>query len=105
MPERNFEIISRVGRGDGMSKFDRAAFYSDDGVFIGVSQQKYTIFEAYELARYELGGEVRLIGSQAARHRAGRDEDGNCCVGWWLEPLGTKRSCPVWVFEEGADES
>ena len=30
--------------------------------------------------------------------RKKQSEDGECCVGWWLEYEEHKRSCPCWVF-------
>lgn len=83
-----------------MSKFDYELFYGgyDD---LAVSKQRYSKEQAIEIARAELSyhkHKYLAIGSGYARHRAGVNEDGEPCVGWWLEYKEHKRSCPCWIF-------
>ena len=86
-----------------MSKFDFDIFYGGYDN-LAVSKEKYSKEQAIEIAKRELEysgkqNQVYLaIGNGYARHRAGRNEDGECCVGWWLEYEEHKRSCPCWVF-------
>lgn len=83
-----------------MSKFDYASFYGGYDTF-AVSKEKYKREQAIEIAKTELymGNTCFLaIGDGFARHRAGINEDGEPCVGWWLEYSEHKRSCPCWVF-------
>ena len=83
-----------------MSKFDHEVFYSEGGTFAGVSKEKYTLEEATEIAKRELGASATLLEVECvARHRAGVDDDGTPCVGWFLDGGSLPRSCPVWVFE------
>lgn len=83
-----------------MSKFDYDSFYGGDDTF-AISKEKYTKEQAIEIAKDELypGQTCYLaVGSGSVRHRAGRNDDGEPCVGWWLEYTEYKRSCPCWVF-------
>lgn len=83
-----------------MSKFVSEAFYGDDGVFFGVSKERFTFEEAQKVAERELDGDVTpLSGDWFARWRIGYDEDGDRCIGWWLDYGAATRSCPVWAFE------
>lgn len=82
-----------------MSKFDYGIFYG--GYYdLAVSKEKYTKEEAIEIAKVELAWHKSetpyylCIGDGFARHKPGRNEDGECCVEWWLEYEGRKRSCP-----------
>ena len=89
--------------GGKMSKFDFDIFYGGYDN-LAVSKEKYSKEQAIEIAKRELEysgkqNQVYLaIGNGYVRHRAGRNEDGECCVGWWLEYKEHKRSCPCWVF-------
>jgi hypothetical protein len=88
-----------------MSKFDYDTF---DGGYdsLAISKEKYTKEEAIKIAKVELNYGVKhrekmpyiAIGEGFVRHRAGVNEDGEPCVGWWLEYHEHKRSCPAWVF-------
>lgn len=86
-----------------MSKFEFDCFYGGYDSF-AVNKEKYTMEQAIEIAKREMmGGSIvqpffLAIGEGFVRHRAGRDEDGERCVGWWLEYEQHKRSCPCWVF-------
>jgi hypothetical protein len=85
-----------------MSKFEYGSFYGGYDNF-AVSKQKFTKEEAIEIAKKELcyGNPKHTylaVGTGFVRHRAGINEDGEPCVGWWLEYSEHKRSCPCWVF-------
>ena len=83
-----------------MSKFEYDVFYGGYDNF-AVSKERYTKEQAIEIAKKELylGNPCFLaIGNGFVRHRAGRNEDGEPCVGWWLEYTEHKKSCPCWVF-------
>jgi len=41
---------------------------------------------------------VKSFLKNISKKRAGINEDGEPCVGWWLEYKEHKRSCPVWAF-------
>ena len=86
-----------------MSKFDYSTFYGGDDS-LAVSKEKYTKEQAIEIAKDEMEGFKKpyfiAIGEAFARHRAGRNEDGEPSVGWWLEYKENKRSCPVWCFHK-----
>ena len=86
-----------------MSKFDYAGFYGGYAPTLAVSKEKYTKDQAIEIAKEELEFISTLpyhiaVGEGYVRHRAGVNEDGEPCVGWWLEYTEHKRSCPCWVF-------
>jgi hypothetical protein len=92
----------RRGGKPKMSKFDYNVFYGGYDA-VAVSKEKYSKEEAIEIAKQELrpcgtDSYTLAIGNGFVRHRAGVNEDGEPCVGWWLEYSGHKRSCPVWVF-------
>ncbi len=91
-----------------ISKFDFASFICDYDTF-AVSKERYTKEEAIALAKHENdwygGGGYIAVGSAFVRHRAGRDEDGERRVGYWLEYEEHRRSCPVWVFHPAYDPS
>lgn len=86
-----------------MSKFDYGIFYGGYDK-LAVSKERYTKEEAIEIAKRELAwynSETPYylsIGDGFVRHRAGRNEDGEPCVGWWIEYKECKRSCSCWVF-------
>lgn len=83
-----------------MSKFDYETFTGGYDDF-AVSKEKYTKEQAIDMAKLELKHREHkylFIGDGFVRHRAGRNEDGECCVGWWLEYKEHKRSCSCWVF-------
>ena len=82
-----------------MSKFDHGTF---DDLFV-LSKEKYDENEAIDIARIEFehrlrSDEVLYYKEGYVRHRAGINEDNEPCVGWWLEFIKKKRSCPCWVF-------
>lgn len=85
------------------SKFQYVMFYDGEEI-LAVSKEKYSKEEAIEIAKVEL---ERLdsekpyficINDGFVRHRAGVNDDGEPCVGWWLEEYPYKTSCPCWVF-------
>lgn len=85
-----------------MSKFDFDIFSGGFDNF-AVSMQRYTKEEAIELFRYELNLQnknltIAITGKAWVRHRAGRDEDNERCVCWWLEYKDNGRNCPVWAM-------
>lgn len=86
-----------------MSKFDYLTFYGGYDE-LAVSKEKYTKEQAIEIAKVELESFRKpytiAVGEAYVRHRAGRNEDGEPCVGWWLEYKDSKRSCPVWCFHK-----
>ena len=83
------------------SKFEFESFVGGYDRF-AVSKQKFTKEEAIECARYQndwnSGKGYIAIGDAFVRHRAGRDEEGEPRVCWWLEYEEHRRSCPVWCF-------
>lgn len=83
-----------------MSKFDYNIFYGGYDDF-AASKEKYTKEQAVTIARIELAHRKHkylFVGQGYVRHRAGINEDNEPCVGWWLEYIEHKRSCPCWVF-------
>lgn len=85
-----------------MSKFDYCSFWGDGYDTLAISKEKYTKEEAIEIAKVELESTNKpyyiAVGNGYARHRAGVNEDGEPCVGWWLEYEEHLRSCPCYVF-------
>lgn len=84
-----------------MSKFDFGCFCGGYDYF-AVSKEKYTKEEAAKLFKGEcmINDEtitVAITGDAWVRHRAGRNEDNEKCVGWWLEYEDYGRNCPVWA--------
>lgn len=91
-----------------MSKFDVEIFRGDDYTYVAVSKERYSKEEAIEIAK----GELKDVGTDKlslvlqngfARHRAGINEDGDPCVGWWLEWEDYGRNCPVYAFRNHWD--
>jgi hypothetical protein len=81
-----------------MSKFEYDSFYGGYDGF-AVNSQKYTSEQAIEIFKKENEDvSVYEISQAFVRHRAGINEDGEPCVGWWLEYERHDRSCPVWAF-------
>lgn len=84
-----------------MSKFEYGIFYGGYDT-LAVSKEKYTKEQATEIAKQELEGMEKPyyigIGNGYVRHRAGINEDNERCVGWWIEYIEHKRSCPCYVF-------
>lgn len=83
-----------------LSKFDRGAFFGGYDQ-LAISKQRYTKEQAIEQAKLEYEHKETgyiAIGNGYARHRAGVNEDGEKCVGWWLEYEEHSRSCPCWVI-------
>lgn len=84
-----------------MSKFNYEIFYGGYDT-LAVSKEKYTKEQAIAIAKRELESFKKpcylAIGEGFVRHRAGINEDGEPCVGWWIEYSEHKRSCPVYVF-------
>lgn len=85
-----------------MSKFEHGVFYGGFDEY-AISKEKFTKEQAIERCKVEFGGRngTLAIGSAWVRHRAGRNEDSEPCVGWWIEYEQHPRSCPVWVFHFG----
>lgn len=89
----------------GLSKFDYGDFYGGyaDERFFAVSAQRFTKEEAECLFQRECGpAKCYETGTASVVWRAGRNEDNDPVVGWWLdfEHDGTEpRYCPVWLFE------
>ena len=84
-----------------MSKFDWQVFSGEGGVFFAASKERYTLEEATAIAERELESPVAPLDvNWVARHRAGIDDWGEPCVGWWLDDGPLPRSCPIWAFEE-----
>ena len=84
-----------------MSKFEINRFIGGYDA-IAVSKEKFTKDEAIKIAMRETEGVKKpyylAIGDCFVRHRAGMNEDNEPCVGWWLEYVEHKRSCPCWGF-------
>ena len=83
-----------------MSKFDYDSFYGGFDDF-AVSKEKFTKDEAIALYKREMdipSGETIAVMESYVRHRAGVNEDGEPCVGWWIEYAHYGRDCPCWVF-------
>lgn len=89
-----------------VSKFEFESFVGGYDSF-AVSKQKFTKEEAIKCAIYQKDWSGRegyiAIGDAFVRHRAGRNEEGEPVVGWWLEYEEHKRSCPVWCFHTTND--
>jgi hypothetical protein len=88
-------------RSGEMSKFDYSIFYGGYDK-LAVSKERYTKEQAIEIAKVELESFKKpyfiAVGEAFAKHRAGSNEDGEPCVGWWLEYQDHGRNCPVWCF-------
>ena len=85
----------------GVSKFKWDDFYGENFDEFAVSKQRYTKEEAIIIAKREMAWlpyKFLAIGDAYVMHRAGITDDGERCVGWWLEEKERKRSCPVWAF-------
>jgi hypothetical protein len=86
-----------------MAKFDYERFtgFKGDWTF-AVSKERYTLEQAEEIAKRELGFKQPIICDMYVRFGFGYEDDGseikNC---WWLEFRRTKQSVPVWAFAEG----
>ena len=86
-----------------MSKFDYSCFYGGY-ISFAVNAQKYTKEQAIEIFERETcekvgsGRRDYTVGEAWTRHRAGRNEDNEPTVGWWVEYAEYQRSCPVWEF-------
>lgn len=86
-----------------MSKFDHNIFYGGYDSF-AASKEKYTKEQAIELYLLQIEhllGEfeqVIAVGSAWVKHRAGRNEEGEPQVGWWIEYHDSGRNCEAWVF-------
>lgn len=89
-----------------MSKFDYASFFGGYDEF-AVSKEKYTKEQAIEIAKVEMESHNKpyfiAVGEGFVRHRAGRNEDNEPCVGWWLEYKQFDRSRPCWIFHKVRD--
>ena len=86
--------------GRKMSKFDYAMFYGDYSI-LAINKEKYIKDKAIEIAKAEFSDRkpcVIALEDAYVRHRAGVNDDGEPCVGWWLEWNKNKRSCPVYAF-------
>jgi hypothetical protein len=86
-----------------VSKFEYESFVGGYDE-CAVSKEKFTKEEAIEIFKKEYCYQDAskypyiAIGNAYAKHRAGRNEDGDCVVGWWLEYADNGRNCPVWCF-------
>lgn len=87
-----------------MSKFDQGCFFGGYDNF-AVSKERYSKEQAISIAIDNLGPHpscgdewALAVGDCWVRHRAGVNEDGEPCVGWWLEYSQHERSCPAWCF-------
>jgi hypothetical protein len=85
-----------------VSKFDYESFYGGYDDF-AVNKEKYNKEQAVDLYKeikdiHKGKGMLIAICEAFVRHRAGGNEDGEHCVGWWLEYKQHERSCPVWAF-------
>ncbi|MGN0557867.1 MAG: hypothetical protein ACI4IS_00250 [Acutalibacteraceae bacterium] len=85
-----------------MSKFDFDIFRGGFDTF-AVSKERYKKEQAIELFMYENGLQnktvtIAITGNAWVRHRAGRNEDNEKCVCWWLEYADYGRNCPVWAM-------
>lgn len=87
-----------------MSKFNYGEFYGGYDEF-AVNSEKYTKDEAIILyikemiEGYERPDDIMIsVGQYYVRHRPGRNEDNEPCVGWWIEYEQHDRSCPVYCF-------
>lgn len=84
-----------------MSKFDFDAFTGDYP--LAVSKERYTVKEAVEIAKRELGtGEIEML-SGYVHYGFGIDDNDPCEKArntWWLTISKgcPKRCCPVYVF-------
>ena len=92
-----------------MSKFDYGSFSGGYDEF-AVNAEKYTYKEAVEIFEEEyeykgdkVGAEVGqyMVSNAFVKWRAGRNDDNEPCVGWWLEySKRPKGSCPVFAFRK-----
>lgn len=94
-----------------MSKFEYGQFYNGYDEF-AVNAEKYTKKQAIEIfkrEKREVGYEPIIgngkgewqISKAWTKWRAGINEDGEPCVGYWLEyRKRPKGSCPAWVFHK-----
>jgi len=90
-----------------VSKFEYASFYGGWEDF-AVNAEKYTKQEAIEV--FERECEPDKVGKEIGQYevlemyvkwRAGINDDGEPCAGWWLESYKRKKgSCPVWAFSK-----
>lgn len=86
-----------------MSKFCFGQFYGGYSEY-AINSQKYTKDEAIRIFQRETGYKVGdgrtefTVGEAWIRHRAGRNEDNEPTVGWWVEYSEHQRSCPAWEF-------
>lgn len=91
-----------------MSKFEYGSFWGGYEEF-AVNAEKYNEIEAVEIFEeefndlgYKVGfdkGEYK-VSKAFVKWRAGRTEDGEPCVCWWLEGFKRQKgSCPVFTFE------
>ena len=87
-----------------MSKFDYGSFNGGYDEF-AVNAQKFTSDKAIEIAKGEydiiVGDKVGdyVVSMAYVKWRYGINEDGEPCVGWWLEYSERKKgSCLVWAF-------
>lgn len=84
------------------SKFDYDVFYGEDECLIGVSKERYTEEQAFEIAKEQLETDnVELVDEWLyVYYGFGTNYDGENYHGRWLVRDKPKRGCPVWVFRE-----
>ncbi|HBJ2623426.1 TPA: hypothetical protein LA827_003228 [Clostridium botulinum] len=90
-----------------MSKFEFGSFFGGNECF-AVNAEKYTEQEAVKIFEEEC--EPCKVGFEKGNYkvsfayvkwRAGRNEDNEPCVCWWIEYSPRKKgSCKVYTFEE-----
>jgi hypothetical protein len=86
------------------SKFDYEIFHDETETVLCINADKYTLEEAYEIAKKEDYTEengYKLDLGNYVRHRAGIGFDGERCVSWWMEDYGSRDKrgfVPVYAF-------
>ena len=88
------------------SKFDYCELFGGYDDF-AINSCKHTMSEAVEIYRREMDIEPDqkiAVGNAFVRHHAGINEDGEPCVGWWLEYEEHKTSCPVYTMHISFDK-
>jgi len=82
------------------SKFDFGNFGDEGYHHYAVNAGKHTKEEAIKIYEKERYNEAPYIVEQShVKWRAGVNEDGKPCVGWWFDYYPTeKRSVLVWAF-------
>lgn len=85
------------------SKFYFETFSSDGYHHFAVNAGKYTKEQAIRIYQreYSFGDYPHIVEKSHVKWRAGINEDGEPCVGWWFDYKPTeKRSVEVWAFRQ-----